>query len=239
MKRHLIFLCASSLVFTFAYTKNILADCASQAEIPKEECIALVDIYNSTDGTNWTKNTGWTANDKPCTWHGVVCIDGHVEKLQLLSENNLNGSLPPTIGNLTKLKVLELYDNNISGVIPPEIGKMTHLWSFDIKNNHLSGTIPPELGSLTNLKYLYLDHNQLSGNIPPELGNLTTKLGHLWLDHNQLSGAVPLSVAELSFRVYECYLDNNPDLCIPNTASYQALKKDPICGLPLSDDCNP
>ena len=37
------------------------------------ECDALVALYTSTDGTNWTDNTGWNTPTDPCTWYEVSC----------------------------------------------------------------------------------------------------------------------------------------------------------------------
>jgi hypothetical protein len=72
-------------------------DCSQQGEIPDIECNALVALYNSTDGANWTDNTGWLQTDTPCSWYGVECDNGHVFSINLNS-NNLMGSIPPELG---------------------------------------------------------------------------------------------------------------------------------------------
>jgi len=47
---------------------------ASYAQVPQIERDALVALYNSTDGANWTDNTGWLgAAGTECTWFGVRC----------------------------------------------------------------------------------------------------------------------------------------------------------------------
>ena len=46
---------------------------ASYAQIPQIERDALVALYNSTDGANWTDNTGWMgAAGTECLWFGVT-----------------------------------------------------------------------------------------------------------------------------------------------------------------------
>ncbi len=75
-------------------------------------------------------------------------------------------TLPPSIGNLKKLKNLDISSYNLSGEIPKELGECTNLSWLYLPNNKLSGSIPEELGKLRNLDYIYLQDNMLSGNIP-------------------------------------------------------------------------
>ena len=89
-----------------------------------------------------------------------------------LNDNQLTGSIPPEIGNLTHLDWLFLDDNQLNGEIPPEIGNLTHLSYLRLDNNQLTGSIPPEIGNLTNLMWLHLNDNQLTGDIPQEVCNL-------------------------------------------------------------------
>ena len=170
--------------------------CDDVTEIPQAECEALVALYNSTDGANWSNNSGWMETTTPCNWYGVTCSAGHVTGLYLYN-NQLSGSIPPELGNLTNLQDLWLQTNQLSGSIPPELGNLTNLRHLYLYDNQLSGNIPPELGNLTNLRCLSLWTNQLSGSIPPELGNLTN-LTHLLLYDNQLSGSIPPELGNLT-----------------------------------------
>ena len=76
-----------------------------------------------------------------------------------LGYNQLTGSIPPEIGNLTNLTYLNLRSNQLTGSIPPEIGNLTNLTELWLKNNQLTGSIPPEIGNLTNLIKLILSYN--------------------------------------------------------------------------------
>ena len=86
------------------------------------------------------------------------------------------------MGELENLESLVLQNNLLSGHIPPEIGNLRNLRVLDlrvrdprIQGSRLTGPIPQELGNLTNLKELYLLYlvgNELSGCIHQTLRNL-------------------------------------------------------------------
>ena len=158
---------------------------------------ALVELYNATDGDNWENNSNWLSSAPIREWYGVwVDSDGRVTSLSMF-DNGLRGTIPPQLGNLTKLEGLQLSRGQLSGTIPPELGGLTNLRSLFLDTNQLSGPIPPALGNLTNLAHLNLGANQLSGTIPPALGNLTN-LTVLLLDLNQLSGTIPDELSDLA-----------------------------------------
>ncbi|MFC1547220.1 FG-GAP-like repeat-containing protein, partial [Candidatus Neomarinimicrobiota bacterium] len=74
----------------------------------QQDSLALVALYNSTDGANWTDNSGWLSADTALTdWYGVSVSGGRVTYLNLY-QNNLVGPLPPEIGNLTALEGIYL-----------------------------------------------------------------------------------------------------------------------------------
>ena len=77
--------------------------CDDVSEIPPSECEALVFLYESTNGSGWTRQDGWLATTTPCSWTGVLCEAGHVQTIYL-PRNRLNGSIPPELGSLTNLK---------------------------------------------------------------------------------------------------------------------------------------
>jgi len=179
----------------FATTAATTYDCTS-TEIPEIECLALVALYESTNGASWTKNLQWLeASSVPCDWYGVGCFGGSVTQLALNS-NDLNGSIPPEIGDLSNLTYLGLGDNHLSGSIPPELGNLSNLSSVHLFNNQLSGPVPGELGNLTNMVGLQAGGNQFSGSIPASLGNLSN-LKSLNLGYNQLSGSIPGTLGNL------------------------------------------
>ncbi|KAL2642055.1 hypothetical protein R1flu_009642 [Riccia fluitans] len=83
-----------------------------------------------------------------------------------LSGNGLSGIIPPGIGNLTRLKSLNVSRNELTGVIPATLGQMKALESLDLSDNYITGSIPQVLLSMNSLGVLNLSRNNLSGPIP-------------------------------------------------------------------------
>ncbi len=134
---------------------------------------ALVALYDLTDGDNWRNNSSWKSDQPLGDWWGVdTDSDGRVTRI-LLDFNDLSGPIPIEIGNLNKLRDIDLSSNNLSDIIPIEIGNLTNLVELDLSNTDLSGSIPKEIGNLTNLVELDLSRTDLSRSIPKEIGNLT------------------------------------------------------------------
>ncbi|MES2731011.1 MAG: leucine-rich repeat domain-containing protein [Bacteroidota bacterium] len=173
--------------------------------VSESDSLALVALYNSTNGANWTNNTDWLTG-KVDTWYGVTVNGGKVTGLHLYG-NQLIGSLPSELGNLTALQDLYLDNNQLNGSIPASMGKLTALRDLILLDNELSGSLPSELGSLTALQHLRLDNNQLSGNLPGTLGNMTS-LEQIVLSNNQVSGSLPSELGNLS-TLQELALNNN------------------------------
>ena len=128
---------------------------------------ALIALYNAMNGPSWYIQDNWLTDLPVGDWHGVKTRDGRVVELSLY--NNLSGSIPPEIGNLSNLRALSFYSNNLNGSIPPEIGNLSNLMELDLSMNNLSGSIPPEIGDLSNLQLLWLEGNNLSGCLPSSM----------------------------------------------------------------------
>lgn len=173
-----------------------------QAAIPASERAALIALYDSTDGANWTNNTGWLGVvGTECGWYGIICGNEHVTNINFHA-NNLHGNIPSELGQLSQLEVLYLPYNHLTGPIPVELGQLSQLRWLQLQGNYsgdsqLSGTIPSELGQLSQLQYLDLGQNQLTGNIPAELGQLS-QLIELKLDENSFTGSIPTELGQLS-----------------------------------------
>ncbi|VVA94792.1 unnamed protein product [Arabis nemorensis] len=107
-----------------------------------------------------------------------------------LGQNFLSGSLPPAIGNLTRMKSMTFGINALSGPVPKEIGLLKDLESLGLGSNNFSGSIPAEIGSCTKLREIYLDSSGLSGVIPLSFANLV-ELKDAWIMDLEITGRIP------------------------------------------------
>jgi hypothetical protein len=88
-----------------------------------QDSLALVALYNSTDGPNWVNVTGWLTGPVD-TWSNLAITDGRVTVIDL-SNKNLTGVLPEAINDLTELLSLRVSNNQLTGFFPPSIGNLT------------------------------------------------------------------------------------------------------------------
>lgn len=163
----IILIAANLLMIVVAFWPAGRVDCAdTQATgIPEHECVALLALYDATDGDNWrnhTRQSGlsfgdwldrlftgvrdnryapdsrWLVGDSPCGWYGVTCDVGHVIRLDL-ARNHLQGHIPAEVGDLTQLVQLNLGYNQLTGEIPPSFILLTNLRNFSVcAGNHLN-----------------------------------------------------------------------------------------------------
>jgi hypothetical protein len=170
--------------------------------------LALEALFKSTGGAGWVRNEGWMTDADLKDWHGVtVDEEGRVTDLSLQA-NNLAGTLPSEIQQLSALQRLDLADNALKGSLPPELGQLGALLELYLDSNReLTGPIPAELGQLGALTALFLHCNRLTGRIPVELGQLRA-LTHLYLDTNELAGPIPAELGQLE-ALQELKLHNN------------------------------
>lgn len=174
--------------------------------IPASERAALVAIYNATEGNNWVSQAGWkeapldadgfAASGTEGEWYGVTVTADKVTQI-ILSGNNLKGTIPMALMQLTSLQILNLNNNQLTGSIPVELAGLKKLLGLHMYGNSLSGVIPSQLGELSQLTILLLNKNKLTGGIPTQLGKLSKLIG-LYLADNQLSGPIPVELGNLS-----------------------------------------
>ncbi|MFO1302984.1 MAG: choice-of-anchor U domain-containing protein [Burkholderiales bacterium] len=205
-----------SLLFG-AIVAVVSLDCA--AAISVSERTALTNLYVSTNGASWSKNTNWNgAPGTECTWFGVGCDPTQSRVLRIvLSNNNLTGALPPLDG-LVSLEILQVDRNRLTGAIP-QLAGFPNLESLTAFDNQLTGPIPPVAG-LSKLRQIAVQNNMLTGQIPSLSG---TSMENLLLGNNQLTGPIPSLAGLNNLRQIFLYF-NDLTGTLPPLASFSNLR---------------
>ena len=77
--------------------------------------------------------------------------------------------LPPEIGRLEHVRILDLGDNNLRA-LPLQFANLSKLWGLCLDGNLLS-VLPPEICDLGQLSHISLSNNRLT-TLPREFSNL-------------------------------------------------------------------
>lgn len=179
---------------------------ATESTLFEQDYLALVALYESTNGDQWPKWMNWK-DASINRWEGVETerINGvrRVVAIHLMGMN-LNGTLPAEIGNLTELRIIRLgFNDKLTGEIPAELFTLKNLEVVDLSYTGITGGLSAEVGNLTKLDSLNL-HNgyqcptgRMTGEIPATLGNLKV-LRYLDLDNNDFSGEIPAEIGDIT-----------------------------------------
>nr|CAB3486534.1 unnamed protein product [Digitaria exilis] len=112
----------------------------------------------------------------------------------ILSLNNLVGTIPSTLGNITLLNKFICMFNSLDGA-SQAILNMSSLVRLDIDTNHFRGKMPSGIGSsLPNLRRFFIGGNFFQGSIPSSLANasnLDKFPGTITTSYNNLHGSLP------------------------------------------------
>ena len=81
-------------------TLKVKQKAISSAQLREQDSLALVALYNATNGDAWTNKTGWkTARLEQ--WYGIYLGNNRVIRIELY-DNQLAGSIPAEIGNINQ-----------------------------------------------------------------------------------------------------------------------------------------
>ncbi|MCX6824521.1 MAG: S-layer homology domain-containing protein [candidate division SR1 bacterium] len=149
--------------------------CSGVTEIPESECVQLINLYNSTSGSNWTNsnNRGNTGNicrnggskgfDYSGAYYtgnmsgryGIMCIDNHVAGLAF-KDNNLVGNFDVDFYQLPNLVGLAIPGNTGLETISPSISGAQSLTILKLDGG--MGEFPAGIAYLQNLEYIRVDN---------------------------------------------------------------------------------
>ncbi|CAN6715551.1 unnamed protein product [Malus baccata var. baccata] len=194
--RHLVLL--KFMPGFFLLVLYMMSTCLESAAFPsptllgnESDRLALLDFKKRITEDPLSVMSSWNHSIHFCSWVGITCHRATQRVLILdLEDKQLVGSIPPSIGNLTRLIEISLGSNKFHGEIPQELSRLRTLESLNLSINSLGGKIPTNMSHCTQLRVFDLDSNKIIGSIPHQLSSWLS-LTVLHLRSNNLSGTIP------------------------------------------------
>ena len=135
----------------------------------------------------------WSSIDC-CKWEGISCDHKHQVTHIWLPSKGVNGSISPSLGNLTHLSHLNLSHNSLSGPFPKGLfTSLIRLKVLDLSYNHLFGDIGDIFGLPASIQIFNISSNRLYGTIQSSFLQQAWNLTELNVSNNSLTGPIPSS----------------------------------------------
>uniref|UniRef100_A0A7N0UAF5 non-specific serine/threonine protein kinase n=1 Tax=Kalanchoe fedtschenkoi TaxID=63787 RepID=A0A7N0UAF5_KALFE len=147
-----------------------------------------------------------------------------------VGKNYFTGTIPPTLANISGLRIFDVGGNQLDGHIPRRIGMLKNLQVFSVGTNNIGNRSNGDLNfisaftNLSNLWYLGLMRNQFGGVIPDSVGNLSSSLQYLNFGSNKLYGSIPAEIGNL-INLAQLGMEYNNNLTGKIPASVGRLRK--------------
>ncbi|KAK8560737.1 hypothetical protein V6N13_026173 [Hibiscus sabdariffa] len=201
---------------TLSNLQNLFLDFNAFTSITPDAFAGLSSIQTLSLGDN-PKLGPWTFPN----------VSGLTSLVKLEVDNaNIYGTLPDIFGSLSSLQSLRLSYNNLNGTLPSSLGDsmVQNLWINNQNTGYgFSGTLDV-LSNMTQLAQAWVHVNSFTGPIPD-----LSKCGSLFdlqIRDNQLTGPVPASLINLS-SLRNVSINNNklqgPFPMFPNTVARAQL----------------
>jgi hypothetical protein len=114
------------------------------------DSLALVALYNSTGGSQWTTRTNWLTGEIE-NWAGVT-VNGQSITALNLSNNLLTGPVPDPLVDIQAMQTINLSNNSITSI--PDFTSNTTITTLNVSNNRLDfSSLEPNAG-ITGFSYL-------------------------------------------------------------------------------------
>lgn len=118
-------------------------------DVPPREREVLLELFAATRGASWKDKAGWATAAPVCDWFGVQCdfIDGDATRPTVvglaLSFNDLDGTLPNSIGELTHLQFLSAPGNRLRGTLPERLLERwdEHRFELNVAGNQFDNLV--------------------------------------------------------------------------------------------------
>ncbi|KAJ9172945.1 hypothetical protein P3X46_016130 [Hevea brasiliensis] len=153
---------------------------------PSEDVAVMLALKKS---LNVPDSLGWSDPD-PCNWNHVGCSDEkRITRIQI-GRQNLQGTLPSNLQNLTQLVRLELQWNNISGPLP-SLNGLSSLRVIMLTGNQFTSIPSDFFSGLSSLQAVEIDNNPFSSWVIPESIKNASALQNFSANSANISGSIP------------------------------------------------
>jgi len=166
------------MAFSHTYAASLDCATASNINVPVIECQALLEFYDSTNGSWWTDNTNRDTDTDVCTWYGILCEEvlwqDRVTSISMAS-NWLNGILPASLSNLAHIKNFQVSSNLwLTWSLQSSRSAWTNIENFIIPNTNIGGSLPSERSARENIEYFIVPSTNISGELPASWSSWTS-----------------------------------------------------------------
>ncbi|KAJ4851048.1 hypothetical protein Tsubulata_042911 [Turnera subulata] len=158
--------------------------------------------------------SNWTTNTSFCNWVGITCSNRRERVRELnISGMGLVGTIPPQIGNLSFLWLIDVQKNQLHGYIPPELANLRRMKYLLFSSNNFTDnlitycvqedyiiqacTIPYGIFNTSSLVAIGFTYNNIYGILPKKHMRQSSQFGTLSLSFNYFEGAIPEEVGHL------------------------------------------
>ncbi len=145
---------------TSDYSNTIVVRTATDPATSADS-LALVALYQNTNGDGWTDNTNWL-NARLPEWFGVTMTNARVTALQL-PDNELKGTIPAINDALGELTTLDLSGNEITSI--GNVDGLISLNLADVSENELQFGSLEQIVSLAQTTAVYSPQGQVLDSI--------------------------------------------------------------------------
>ncbi|KAK8993426.1 hypothetical protein V6N11_033524 [Hibiscus sabdariffa] len=145
--------------------------------------------------------------------------------------NNFTGRIPPIYLEGGRLRSLNLNGNQLEGSLPKSLGNCKRLQVLDLGNNNLIGTFPYWLGRLPNLQVLVLRSNRFHGGMQDFNGTFSfSSLRMIDLARNEFTGRISPALFD-NFKAMRDIHENKTGPSYMGESYYDGIYyDDPIIG---------
>ena len=183
------------MIWALAVLLLILTSCRPELEFSVEtDREALVALYHATDGPNWLRDSNWLTDAPLEDWHGVSTDeDGRVTELKLPA-NEMSGTIPAELGNLDRLRVLDLTASRTMTRVSITIGSQR---SDDGPSSGLSDNpTKEEMDQLIEQMGQRQDTRDPISKVIDQIAEQASEPENQRVERNYLSGCIPSTLRE-------------------------------------------